>query len=51
MSIFALFGSVVLVVVFWIWMVWIVNYGTAWHARGLIVAVVVVLIVLWRLQI
>lgn len=51
MSIFVLFGSVVLVVTFWLCAIWIVHYGTAWHARGLIVAVVVVLIVLWRLQI
>lgn len=48
---FALFGTIMLVYVLWICAIWIVHYGTAWHARGLIVAVVVVLIVLWRLQI
>lgn len=51
MSIFSMFGSFVLVVAFWLWFVWSIWYGTIWHVRGLIVAVVVVLIALWRLQI
>lgn len=51
MSIFVMFGSFVLVLVFWFCVIWSLWYGTVWHVRGLIVAVLVVLIVLWRLQI
>lgn len=51
MSISVMFGGFVLVFMVWFLLIYSVWYGTKWHLIGWVVAVVVVLIVLWRLQI
>ena len=51
MSASVMFGGVVLVFVTWLLLISCAWYGRAWHLLGWFIAVVVVLIILWRLQI
>jgi len=49
MSASVMFGGFVLVFVTWLLLISCVWYGWKWHLFGWVVAVVAVLIILWRL--